>query len=137
MRTLWLFLLVPFSLAAQGTSVSDCQDNPGAHPINILYGDSQIKVVPPHYYVHPGESLRFRLISSPFSGPGGLDYGNVTVTIASKDAAANTWINQSGTDNTNGTLVACVPNDQPAGVVEYMVAVDQVGQLDPRAEVIH
>jgi len=60
----------------------------------------------------------------------------VKVTIRSKDAATNTWINTSGAEDKEGTLVACMPTTQPLGVVEYLVVVEKSGRLDPRAEVI-
>jgi len=60
----------------------------------------------------------------------------VKVTIRSKDAATNTWINTSGAEDKEGTLVACMPTTQPLGVVEYLVVVEKIGRLDPRAEVI-
>ncbi len=143
MRHLWLILSVPLSLAAcKSQPVTDpmdtfaCSDDPGARPINIHYGDSQIKVTPPLYKVHKNKNLKFKLLADNQAGPGNLDYGKVKVTIRSKDAATNTWINTSGTEDKEGTLVACMPTTQPLGVVEYLVDVEKIGRLDPRAEVI-
>jgi hypothetical protein len=143
MRHLWLILSVLLALAAcKSQPVTDpmdnfdCADDPGAQPINIHYGDSQIKVTPPLYKVHKNKNLKFKLLADNQAGPDNLDYGKVTVTISSKDTATNTWINTSGTKDKDGTLVACMPTSQPLGVVEYLVEVDKVGQLDPRADVI-
>jgi len=140
MRTLLLFLSAPLLLAACQMSppapANNCTNQHGAQPINIHYGDSQLKVTPPLYKVHKNKFLKFKLIADNVAGPGGLDYGAVTVTVRSKDSKTNQWINTSGSENKGAVLTVCMPADQPLGVVEYLVDVDKVGTLDPRAEVI-
>jgi len=140
MRNLWLILSIPLSLAAcasnQVNDTFDCTDDTSAQPVNIHYGDSQLKVTPPLYKVHKNKYLKFKLIADNQAGPGNLDYATVKVTINSKDPLTNKWINVSGTKKADGTLLACMPTSQPEGVVEYLVEVEKVGQLDPRAEVI-
>jgi hypothetical protein len=139
MRNLWLILSVPLSLAActsnQVMDTFNCSDQ-GGQPVNIHYGDSQIKVTPPLYKVHKNKYLKFKLIADNQPGPGGLDYATVTVSVKSKNPLTNQWINVSGTEADQGTLSACMPTTQPEGVVEYLVEVQHVGKLDPRAEVI-
>ena len=54
-------------------SNNECSDQAGAQPVNIQYGDSQIKVVPPLYEVKKNKNLKFRLMADNVNGPGGLD----------------------------------------------------------------
>jgi len=122
------------------TEISD--DTPtctttGKSPVNIFYGDSQLKVEPSVVKVKKNRMIEFTLKPQKFAGidPEGVDYNEVIVAITGKKTAGN-WLNVSGKGN--GTkLEVCAPD--PGGkevrVYEYMVIVQEVGQLDPRAEV--
>lgn len=116
-------------------SNNECSNQAGAQPVNIQYGDSQIKVVPPLYEVKKNKNLKFRLMADNVNGPGGLDYATVNVTIKSK-GPGNQWLDISGTEEGTNPLIVCMPADQPLGEISYLVEVDQVGVLDPRVRVI-
>ncbi|MBT8047937.1 MAG: hypothetical protein HKN57_01055 [Xanthomonadales bacterium] len=113
---------------------NDCTDEPGSQPVNIHYGDSQIKVTPALYTIKTNKNLKFRLIADNVNGPGNLDYATVLVTIEGKDGL-NQWINTSGKENGTNPLVVCVPDFQQDRVVSYLVKVEEVGVLDPRVDV--
>jgi len=137
-RKILLMLSIPLLLSACVSppmyDQTVCSDQPGSQPINIHYGDSQIKVTPPLYTINTKKKLKFRLIADNVKGPDKLDYATVKVTIKSKDSS-NNWINTSGTENGTNPLVVCVPDFQANRTVTYLVEVDKVGVLDPRVDV--
>lgn len=140
MRKVFLTLIVPFALTACATPpiAEDHQcSQPGGPPVNVMYGDSQIKVTPPLKEVKKNKYLKFKLIADNQPGPNDLDYSTVKVTIVAKDAVNKSWLNVAGTEAgaPNQTLQVCMPANQPLGVVEYLVKVEKVGVLDPRADV--
>ncbi len=116
--------LLLFSMAALSACASmapmgqhDCK-NPGQIPINVKYGDSELRVVPYMAHADPGDALRFKL-------DGNL---GIKVTVAGKDARA-AWIKGDGS---NKFFFVCVPENQARGVnYEYEVTVQGVGTLDP------
>lgn len=120
----------PFEVAV------DCPE-PGLTNVNISYGDSQLKVTPPIVKVKLGSMLRFNLQPDKKpTDPTGVDYDYVAVTIKGKTAEARQWLYVSGTHNLEGNLTVCAPEgDNKVGVYEYLVKVDKVGELDPRADV--
>ena len=138
MRKILLILSIPLLLTACVTTDSYdqtvCTDARGSQPVNIHYGDSQIKVTPPLYTINTKKNRKFRLIADNVKGPGNLDYAKVKVTIKSKDSS-NNWINTSGTENGTNPLVVCVPDFQADRIVTYLVEVEDVGVLDPRVDV--
>ncbi len=77
---------------------------------------------------------RFRLIPDGGSGPN--SYTDAIVTISGK-TGADAWVNVSGQHSTNPVLILCVPASLTVGSdVNYMIDVQWVGELDPRAEVV-
>lgn len=113
------FLL--FSMAALSACAPmgqhDCK-NPRQIPINVKYGDSELRVVPHRAQADPGDALRFKLDG---------DLG-IKVTVAGKDDKA-AWITGDGS---NKFFFVCVPENQARDVdYEYKVTVQDVGTLDP------
>ena len=137
MRKSLLFLLSPFILTACVDTDSPppltCTEG-GKSPVNIFYGDSQLRVEPPLVQVKKNKMIEFRL--NPIKAakdPAGVDYDDVEVTIAGKKDTGK-WLNASGKGKST-TLQVCAPAPNTPTTYEYMVAVEKVGQLDPRAEV--
>jgi hypothetical protein len=117
--------------SSEDSSYGECKG--GGAFVTVHYGDSEIKVHPV-IKVKTGSVLEFRLKPNKKNSDE-IDFEKVTVTIKGKDAAAD-WIDVNGTYNSSkGTLSVRVPPDQAEGVYQYLVNVDQVGQLDPRADV--
>jgi hypothetical protein len=132
-----LFLLSPFILTACVDTDSalplTCTEA-GKSPVNIFYGDSQLRVEPSVVKVKKNKMIEFRL--NPIKAakdPAGVDYDVVEVTIAGKNEAGQ-WLNASGKGKST-TLQVCAPAPNTLTTYEYMVIVQEVGQLDPRAEV--
>jgi uncharacterized protein (DUF849 family) len=68
------------------------------------------------------------------------DYRTVNVTVKDKPPTNTTWITGSGSYNTatNREIVLCVPPNVNVGdMFSFIIEVDDVGILDPRAEVIN
>ncbi len=141
MRKLLLVLIAPLLLTACATEgriiersgLATCGGGAMTF-VNVHYGDSQIKVKP-IADVKQDSTFRFRL--KPDKKASDLvNYEDVTVTIEGKATPAQ-WIDASGTyeGSKNGYLDVCVPKTQTEGVYEYIIKVDGVGQLDPRAKV--
>ena len=108
-----------------------------APDVRVRYGDSYIEV-DALKTVRPGCPLVFKLQPKSVRGPNGLDYDNVTVTIAGKAGADGAdWISFSDTaaNTPNQKFTAASPPDQAEGTYFYLVTVDEVGTLDPRVEV--
>ena len=106
---------------------------PGYTQTKVRYGDSQI-IVKPLSKVRPGTAFRFKLLPQR-SATDQRDYRTVRVTIKAKDS---NWLPEtSGTfkDARDGLLTSCVPEDLQENVYYYMVEVEDVGVLDPRADV--
>jgi hypothetical protein len=114
-----------------------CTDS-GKTTVNIFYGDSQLKVSPQVVRVHKNKMIQFALHpqKAPATDPEGVDYDEVTVTVTGKKTDGN-WLNVSGDSKSGKKLQVCAPDPGGVKVVtyEYMVTVQEVGQLDPRAEV--
>lgn len=106
---------------------------PGYTQTKVRYGDSRI-IVKPLSKVRPGTAFRFKL-QPQRSASDETDYRTVLVTIKSKGSV---WLPEtSGTfeDARDGLLTSCVPPDLQEKVYYYLVEVDDVGVLDPRADV--
>jgi hypothetical protein len=141
MRKLLLILFTPFFLTACETepqaSVEGCP-TPGSKQVIIHYGDSKIRVTPAFIKnVKLGSKLNFKLeAENNASDPAGIDYEKVKVTIQGKTSEGSQWLWVAGTEDADGTLSVCAPQGKDkVGVYEYLVNVDTVGQLDPRADV--
>lgn len=141
-RNLLLILPLPLILAAcEGSYSSFVKSGKDGCPkggtyVNVHYGDSQLKVKP-IAKVHRGGAFEFRLKPKKSkSDPDGVDYKEVNVTVKGKDVRSD-WIEAiSGTAKGKGKLVFCVKDSVALGRnYEYWVEVDQVGRLDPRADV--
>ena len=136
----FLLLLTPLLLAAcAAPQPMNVCSQPAGQPVNVKYGDSYITVTPPLQVLKKDKYLKFKLMGDNQPGPDGLDYGKVKVTIVAKDATNKLWLNKSGTEDgaPNGILEACMPANQPVNeTFEYLVKIEEVGQLDPRVRVI-
>ena len=140
MRKLLLILFTPFVVTACVTGpyamVESCPVA-GSKLVTVHYGDSQIKVTPANVRIHQGKMLNFKLNGENKAGdPVGVNYKDVAVTIVGKTTEGKSWLWVVGSDNATGTLSVCVPEGEER-VVEYsyLVKVDKVGVLDPRATV--
>jgi len=99
----------------------------------IKYGDSHLGALA---FSDIGRSAewRFRLIPDRSSGPNA--YTDAVVTISGK-TPADAWVNISGKHSANPVLILCVPASLTVGSdVNYMIDVQWVGDLDPRAKVV-
>jgi len=140
MRTLLLMLITPLLLTACVTPGNPSKSGgliacgSGHTPVNIKYGDSQITVNPPLSKVKQNSTLVFNLVPNKQANDR-VDYEKVLVTIEGKTADSD-WINASGTYDADKKLNVCVDPSQSVDVYEYLVKVDGVGQIDPRADVI-
>jgi len=114
------------------TVVSDACPK-GTTKVHIKYGDSYLDVNP-QAKTKANAALQFVLDPKSTRGPNGLNYEDVKVTIKGKDAAA-AWISASGTASEGSDPIVCVPPAQADGTYFYLVEVEQVGTLDPRADV--
>jgi hypothetical protein len=104
--------------------------------VTIIYGDAHLQANA-KVNVKPDGELVLRLRPKSTRGPNGLDYDTVQVTIKGESGENGAdWIDVSGAAGpSNGKLTECVPAGQSEGTYYYLVTVDQVGTLDPRAEV--
>ena len=107
------------------TTCSGNAPNPGW----IKYGNSEIsakKVTK----IKAGKFWKINLM--PDAG-----YETAVVTISGKNPT-QTWLTATGTEDANGELYICVPNSASVGdEFYYMITVQFVGQLDPRADVVN
>lgn len=128
---------------AQAIAAGPCGAVDGYTLTAIAYGDSKMGVVA-ESRIRPNSEWRFYLrpiLKS--SDPD--DYRNVDVAIVGKFPAANPppngndWIDVNGSYATSGSnhyITECVPANAPVGkTYEYLVKIDKIGELDPRAKV--
>jgi hypothetical protein len=137
MKKIALVLLLPFFLTACVTpsTIDNCEGPP--KKVTIHYGDSEIWLTPQIVNVKRQQELQFNL--NPKRRPTDpVDYRDMKVTIKGKatepDAA---WINlgpESYKDN-GGVMALCVPAGQATKTYRYLVNIEEVGELDPRAKV--
>ena len=116
----------------------DCGLVTGYTITGIGYGDSKMIVVPLSK-IRAGTEWRFYLKPEKKRGQPPVHAAN-HVTIDGKDSPGpNDWIFVEGTWDGSGSkhyLVECVPATAVTGeTFEYLVDVDKVGELDPRAKV--
>jgi hypothetical protein len=99
----------------------------------IKYGDSHLGALA-FSDIGRNAEWRFRLIPDRSSGPNA--YTDAVVTISGK-TPADAWVSVSGQHSSNPVLIICVPAALTIGAeVNYMIDVQWVGELDPRAEVV-
>jgi hypothetical protein len=115
----------PGKYSASRSISTQCAD--GSTFVNVDFGDSNVKVNPVAN-VKRNAALEFRLRA-------GQGYEDKLVTIRGK-AAKDGWISASGSDDgRDNKLIVCVPSEQAEGTYYYLVQVEDVGTLDPRANV--
>ncbi len=104
----------------------DCDGQTPGPPITIHFDDSKLFVTPPSKPVKKGKFVRVNTIN-----PSSMDSYDVTIS------SNTSWLNASG-EKSNGTIPMeiCVPEDEDTGSFKYQVEVANIGQLDPRVEVI-
>jgi hypothetical protein len=104
--------------------------------VNVHYGDSELRVKP-IVHVRRGGALEFRL-KPDRKASDTIDYKDVNVTIDNKPAK-DAWLDAAVTGSfksTGGKLVVCVDQSLDRDrTYEYLVKVEKVGELDPRARV--
>jgi len=145
MRKLILLLVTPLLLMACATegkfstsnkfeTLADCHD--GGTYVKVHYEDSYLKIKP-KINVKRGTGLEFRL--KPKNSVGApVNYEEMEVTIEGKPGGLSAaWINVSGSfkNSPGGSLFICIPDGTAEGTYHYSVSVEQLGQLDPRADV--
>ena len=115
----------PGEYSASRSISTQCAD--GSTFVNVDYGDSNIRVNPVANVKRNG-ALEFRLRAD-------QGYEDKLVTISGK-AAKDGWISASGSDDgRDNKLIVCIPSAQAEGTYYYLVRVEDVGTLDPRANV--
>ena len=140
MRKLLLILFTPFVVTACGPGphalVETCPVS-GFKQVMVHYGDSQIRVTPANVRIHQGKMLKFKLNGENNAGdPVGVDYKDVAVTIMGKTTEGKKWLWVVGSESVTDTLSVCAPEGADREVeYSYLVKVDKVGVLDPRATV--
>ena len=112
----------------------------------VLYGDSKIAVVPISR-IRANTEWRFKLRPINLSSDYEEDiYETLNVEIDGKvaetpyDPGHNDWITASGTYTGSAsdkhTLILCTPSELPDDTTyKYLVEVEKVGVIDPRADV--
>ena len=133
-----LFAVLTIGLAGCATdgklikrdTLNDCPgDNTGLSNTPIVYGDSRLSALGTTDIARGSE---WRLVLR----PQGQGWDDATVTISPK-AGNPGWISASGKRSKDRFLKICVPETAVGGeVYEYMITVDGVGVLDPRARMI-
>ena len=101
----------------------------------IKYGDSHIGALA---LTNIGRKSEWWFKLQP-DNPGGGSYSDKLVTISAKPGGTpQPWLDISGKHSAGSVLVLCVPDTVPVGtIIEYMIEVQDVGLLDPRAEVVN
>lgn len=137
-----VMLLTSVSLTAcalfQPAGNDDQCSGTGMQPVNLQYGDSQLKADPALAKIKRGRNLVIMLtaIENPATDPPGVDYKDVLVKIEGK--SGEPWLETSGSWNSTAPqhkLQICVPPSQTLGQYGYKVTIDEIGFLDPRVDV--
>jgi hypothetical protein len=110
-------------------------DRTGVTNTTVHYGDSMLKVTPVSE-VRIGSELRLVLTPRIEKGdPANYDESRVTVT---PESGSPSWFRASGNKEEKRFLSICIEDDvKPGDVIKYLVEVENVGTLDPRARVIN
>lgn len=105
----------------------------------IHYGDSRLIVIPISK-IEPSTEFRFLLVPKKRSATDIHDYDKVNVAISSADDDADAspdWLEVDGNLTDDGRILTlCVPATLGQSQYKYDVVVENVGRLDPRADVI-
>jgi hypothetical protein len=111
-------------------TLNDCPgDNTGISNTPILYGDSRLSA---QGTTDIAKGSEWRLVLN----PQGQGWDEATVTISPKPGNP-AWISASGARSGNRFLKICVPETAEVGkTYHYIITVDGVGVLDPRARMI-
>lgn len=111
----------------------------GITPVGIKYGDSHLFVIPVAK-IKPNSEIHFRLLPQHKPATDQEDFDTATVTISSTDDNADSppnWLDASGSYSADdGVLKVCVPETLTRPSYKYVVTVQYVGNLDPRADVL-
>ncbi|MCH8945200.1 MAG: hypothetical protein IH910_10500 [Proteobacteria bacterium] len=90
--------------------------------------------------IRPKSEFQFRLIPKRRDKTDTLNYANAVVTITSPDDDGDTppnWLDVSGSfSGSSGKLTVCVPSSPTRVQYKYDISIANVGDLDPRADVI-
>ena len=93
-------------------------------------------MIPPLSEIGRGSEWRFRLV--PLSKSGEPDFDDATVKVKAKDLATYPWLDLSGSASVDGLLTVCVPDTLALDEeVAFMVEVESIGEIDPRAVVVN
>lgn len=134
--------------ASEGKFISDhlpnsC-DSKGYTFVVINYGDGYLwtKAV---IKVRPGAELQYHL--KPGSKTDLVKFRDMEVTIAGKDAPVppfpsppsdDSWLDASGSYTDDGSVwKVCVPKEPEGDKYYYTITVENLGQIDPRADIEH
>lgn len=123
---------------AKAMTTPDCGQIKGFTASIIHYGDSRIFVIPISK-IKAGSEFRFILAPKLRSKTDATDYRQTEVTVHGKRDPEDLWFTpKTGKYSDSPTIVVCVPDPIPGGLsqYQYIVEVDGVGMLDPRADII-
>ena len=111
-------------------TLNDCPgDNTGLSNTPIVYGDSRLSA---QGTTDIAKGSEWPIVLN----PRGQGWDNATVTISPKPGNP-AWITATGKSGKDRFLKICVPETAVVGeVYEYIITVDGVGMLDPRARMI-
>ena len=105
----------------------------------IHYGDSRI-IVLPISAIEPNSEFRFLLVPKKRRDTDIHNFEKMDVSISSDDDdgdAEPNWLQVNGNHDDDGPMLTlCVPATLSKTQYKYDVVVENVGQLDPRADVI-
>lgn len=124
--------------SASAKPTGTCPGSVGATTTNVFYGDGELRITPISK-IKANSEFRFRL-KPERRKTDPTNYENVEVEIKFKPGDPATWIDvkDSAANAANSTLITCVPDTAQVGdVYEFFIDVDEVGKLDPRAEVVN
>jgi len=121
---------------------NSCTGGTGYTFVFINYGDGYL-TAKSVIRVKPGNELQYRL--KPGSKTDLVKFRDSTVTITAKTApnppfptppADSAWLHASGSYSVDGdVLKVCVPTSPDGDKYYYTINVQNVGQLDPRADI--
>lgn len=141
--------VAPGKFRPNDTISRDCPA--GSVTVEIKYGDSYIDVTPK---AHLKENSGIKFVLKPREGeaahskdgpPKDTESLMVTITGEKYESSGDTpvgdtsvgWLNKSGAagPEPHKDLIVCAADDQAEGTYYYSVQVENVGKLDPRADV--
>lgn len=108
-------------------------DEPGGGltSTTIKYGNSTIFATP---VTKIGKKKKWKIQLN-----GARGYEDAIVTITAKIPTDEyKWVSASGTESADNPLIICVPDTVTVGdKIYFMISIQGVGQLDPRADVVN